>query len=122
MFSGRERRRCCRSFSAVDWYYSDRLLALIGRFCFVSCESLVKGRSLATRPPGINHLPGHAVSTVVAMLAVCRRLASKIASQITDAAHGGLSISHHTIKPVAIVSMAVLVLLQKCIELIVAGE
>jgi hypothetical protein len=25
--SGRERRRCCRSFSAVEWYYSDRLLA-----------------------------------------------------------------------------------------------
>jgi hypothetical protein len=24
--SGRERRRCCRSFSAVEWYYSDRLL------------------------------------------------------------------------------------------------
>src|SRR5688500_8374999 len=29
--SGRERRRCCRSFSAVEWYYSDRLLVLVFR-------------------------------------------------------------------------------------------
>ena len=62
------------------------------------------------------------ISAVVAMLAVFRDLASEITSEKTNAAHGGLAISHHAVEPITIADMALLVLFQKRVEFIFAGK
>ena len=70
----------------------------------------------------IHHLVGETVPAVVALLTVLGDVASKIAAQIPHATHGGLTIPHHAIQPIAIVGMALFVPLEERMEFLVAGE
>jgi hypothetical protein len=79
-------------------------------------------RSFRSHRFSADHVLGLAVSAVVAMLAILLDLAREITRQETDATHGGLSISHHAVEPIAIADVALLVLLQKGMEFLVAGE